>query len=74
MSDGVRIPSQGMRRTRSRPSLGQEPDGVPSFPLPGGRCQNKPPVQIPDIHLPLFEKPVYLPHTHHQPLPDSQAR
>ena len=51
-SDGVRIPSQGLRRTRSRPSLGQEPDGVPSFTLPGRRSQNKPSVQIPAIHSP----------------------
>ena len=34
-SDGVRIPPQGLRRTRSRPSLGQQPDGVPSFPPRG---------------------------------------
>ena len=69
-SNGVRIPSQGLRRTRSCPALGQQSDGVPSLPLPGRRRQNKPPVQIPGIHLPLFEKPVNLSHTHHQPLPN----
>ena len=69
-SNGVRIPSQGLRRTRSCPALGQQPDGVPSFTFPGCRRQNKPPVQIPGIHLPLFEKPVNLPHTHHHPLPN----
>ena len=31
------------------------------------------PVQVPGIHLPLFEKPVHLPHTHRQPLPDSKT-
>ena len=67
-SDGVWIPSQGLRRTRSRPSLGQEPDSVPSFTLPGSRRQNKPPVQIPAIHLPLFEKPVLFP-VHPSPTP-----
>ena len=67
-SDSVRIPSQGLRRTPSGPSLGQQPDGVPSFPLPGCRRQNKPPVQVPGIHPPLFEKPLYLSHTHYQPL------
>ena len=48
----------GRRRgpPRSRPPLGQQPDGVPSFPLPGRRCQNKPPVQVPGIHAPMFEK------------------
>ena len=53
---GVRIPSQGLRRTRSRPALGQQPDGVPSFPLPGCRHHNKPPVQIPGIHLAIVRE------------------
>ena len=57
-SDGVWIPSQGLRRTRSRPSLGQEPDSVPSFTLPGSRRQNKPPVQIPAIHGALLGTPM----------------
>ena len=39
-------------------------------PLPGRGRQNKSPVKIPGIHLPLFEKPVYLPHSYHHPLPD----
>ena len=47
---------------------------LPKGPLPGCRRQNKPQVQIPAIHLPLFEKPVYFPYTHHQPFPDSKAR
>ena len=47
---------------------------LPKGPLPGCRRRNKPPVQIPAIHLPLFEKPVYFPYTHHQPFPDSKAR
>ena len=68
-SNGVRIPPQGLRRTRSCPALGQQPDGVPSFPLPGCRRQNKLPVQIPGIHLSCFQKPAYLPHTHHRPSP-----
>ncbi len=42
-------------------------------PLPGRGCQNKPPPQVLDSHLPLFEKPVYLPHPHHQPLAISEA-
>ena len=66
-SDSVRIQSQGLRRTRSGPSLGQQLDGVPSFPLPGCRCQNKPPVHVLDFHPPLFQRPIYLPHTHHLP-------
>ena len=47
---------------------------MPAFPFPGCGSQNHPPVQILGIHLPLFEKPVYLPHTHHQPLPDTWKR
>ena len=47
---------------------------LPKSTLPGSRRQNKPPVQIPAIHLPLFEKLVYFLYTHHQPLPDSVAR
>ena len=35
--------------------------------------QTEPPVQIPGIHLPLFEKPVYLPHTDHQSLANSTS-
>ena len=59
----MRIPFQGFRCTGRGPSLGQQPDGVPSFPLPGRGRQNKSPVKIPGIHPPLFEKPVYLAHT-----------
>ena len=46
---------------------------LPKGPLPGRRRRNKPPVQVPGIHPPLFEKPLYLSHTHHQPIPDPIA-
>ena len=63
VSAGVRVPLQCLRR----PALGQQPDGVPAFPLPGRGRQNHTSVHILGIHLPLFEKPVRLPHSHHQP-------
>ena len=55
----------------SRPPLGQQQHGLP--PLPGRRRHNHPPSQIPGFHLPLFEKPLYLPHTHHRP-PSTQGK
>ena len=65
-SDGMGIPFQCVRRCRGRPALGRHQHGAP--PLPGRRRHNHPPAQIPGFHLPLFEKPLYLPHTHHPPL------
>ena len=56
-----------------RQALSQQHDGVPPLPLPGRRRQDLPPPQILDSHLPLFQRPVYLPHSHHQPLPDNTA-
>ena len=65
-SNGVRVPFQCFCRRRCRPALGQQQDGVPTLPLPGRGRQNHPPAQILDFHLPLFQKPLYLPHAHHQ--------
>ena len=31
--------------------------------------QDHPPPQVLDFHPPLFQRAVYLPHAHHQPLP-----
>ena len=36
---GMRIPTQGHGSVRGTPALGQEPDGVPSLPLPGCRAR-----------------------------------
>ena len=52
-----------MRTPLSRPSsLGRASAWRTTVPAPGA------PAQIPGFHLPLFEKPLYLPHTHHRPL------
>ena len=61
------------RRRRCRQALGQQQDGVPPFPLPGCGSQNHTPPQVLDSHLPLFQRPVYLPHVHHQPLAISET-
>ena len=66
-SDGVRVPFQRRRRGRCPPALGQQQDGVPPLPLPWRRCQDHPSTQILDFHLPLFQRPIYLPHAHHLP-------
>ena len=42
-------PVPSLRRTRSCPAFGQQPDGVPSLPLSGCRRQYKLPVQLPAI-------------------------
>ena len=55
------------RKIRREVFLSQQQDGVPPFPLPGRGSQNHPPPQVLDSHLPLFQRPVYLPHAHHQP-------
>ena len=41
---------------------------LPKGPFPGRWRQNHPAAQGLGIHLPLFQKPVHLPHAHHQPL------
>ena len=69
-SDGVRVPFQRRRRGRCPPALGQQQDGVPPLPLPGRRRQGHPSTQILDFHLPLFQRPIYLPHAHHLPFPN----
>ena len=72
----VWVPCQSLRRGRCRPALRQQQDGVPPLPLPLPGCgsQNHPPPQVLDSHLPLFQRPVYLPHAHHQPLPTPNSR
>ena len=50
-------------------ALGQQQHGVPARPLPGRGRQNHPARQVLDAHLPLFQNPVYLPDSHHSPIP-----
>ena len=73
-SDGVRVPLQRRRRRRCPPALRQQQDGLPPLPLPGCGRQNHPPPQVLDSHLPLFQRPVYLPHPHHQPFAISETQ
>ena len=63
---GMRVPLQGPCAGRGGPALGQEPEGVPTLlPLPGRGRQDHPPMQVPRVHLPLLEEPVYISHAHH---------
>ena len=57
------------RPTAGCPSLRQQPQSVPASPLSGLGRQNRPPVQVPGIHVPLFQKPVHPSHSRHQPRP-----
>ena len=63
----MRVPFQGLHRGRCRQALGQQQHCVPPFPFPGRRRQDRPPPQVLGSHPPLFQRPVYLPHAHHQP-------
>ena len=74
-SDSVGVPLQRRRRRRCPPALSQQQDGLPPppLPLPGCGRQNHPPPQVLDSPLPLFQRPVYLPHPHHQPFAISET-
>ena len=66
-SNGMGVPFQCLGGSLSGPALGQKPQGLPPFPLPGHRRQNHPPAHARLIHLPSFEKLVHISHTHHHP-------
>ena len=58
-------PVPSLRRGRCRPAMGQEQHCVPPLPLPGRRRQDHPRTQVVYTHLPLFQRPVYISHSHH---------
>ena len=43
------------------------------FLIPHFKLSHYPPPQVLDSHLPLFQRPIYLPHAHHQPLAISET-
>ena len=64
-SYGMGVPFQRLRCRRCQ-ALGQEQHGVPPLPLPGRGRQNHPTLYVLHLHLPLFQRPVYLPDSHQQ--------